>query len=187
MSPTPIREALRLLQAEGLIANEPHHGMVVRTYAVEEADEVYAVRVLVEPLATGKAALRATPIQLRELQKLHRRFVAAARSDHPNTATLNASWHRALYDAAGSPVLLEVIMRLWRSLPARAMWSSSRRDGSIQDHKAIMHALETRDRPRAESLMRDHLESGWAANTERLRQAAAQAETQRRRTTSRTG
>ena len=60
MSPTPIREALRLLQAEGLAVYKPHHGMVVADYPAESVAEVSRMRALLEPLAVELAVRHAT-------------------------------------------------------------------------------------------------------------------------------
>ena len=59
MSPTPIREALRLLQAQGLAVYEPHHGMVVAGYEPESIVEISLMRALLEPLAVELAVGRA--------------------------------------------------------------------------------------------------------------------------------
>jgi len=161
MSPTPIREALRLLQAQGLVEHRPHHGMVVAEYPVEETEEVYRLRVVLEPMAAGLAAERASAEQL---EKIRRRLSAlkeavkagAARVD---AAELNAAWHRAVYEAAGSHYLEEFITRLWDVLPLEAIWLEIRAQASLEEHERITAALERRDAAEAAALFKRHIEA----------------------------
>jgi DNA-binding GntR family transcriptional regulator len=161
MSPTPIREALRLLQAQGLVEHRPHHGMVVAQYTVEETEEVYRLRVVLEPMAAGLAAERASAEQLgtirRRLEDLKEAVEAgAARVDG---AELNAAWHRAVYEAAGSRYLEEFIARLWGVLPLEAIWLESRAEASVEEHERITAAIERRDATQAAALVKRHIEA----------------------------
>src|SRR5215210_986368 len=130
MSPTPIREALRLLQAQGLVEHRPHHGMVVAEYPVEETEEVYRLREVLEPMAAGLDA-----------------------------AELNAAWHRAVYEAAGSRYLEEFITRLWGVLPLEAIWLEIRSEVSVEEHARITAAIERRDATEAAALVNRHIEA----------------------------
>lgn len=176
MSPTPIREALRLLQAEGLLEHEPHRGVVVRTYRPDEAKEVYRLRILLEPLATELAVDRATEAEIEEMRDLHQTLMAAADPGPTQTdaAELNARWHRSIYDASRSPYLIEFIARLWQALPVRAIWLSRRAPRSVAQHVEIMSAIEARDAAAAAELMREHVTFGAASTVEHLRAIEAQ-------------
>lgn len=161
MSPTPIREALRLLQAQGLVEHRPHHGMVVAEYPVEETEEVYRLRVVLEPMATGLAAERANAEQL---EGIHRRLddlkeAVEAEAARVDAAELNAAWHRAVYKAAGSRYLEEFITRLWGVLPLEAIWRESRSEASVEEHERITAAIEQRDATEAATLMKRHIEA----------------------------
>lgn len=161
MSPTPIREALRLLQAQGLVEHRPHHGMVVAEYPVEETEEVYRLRMVLEPMAAGLAAEGASAEQVeniyRRLDDLKEAVEAgAARVD---AAELNAAWHRAVYEAAGSPYLEEFITRLWGVLPLEAIWLEIRSEASVEEHERITAAIERRDASEAAALVKRHIEA----------------------------
>lgn len=107
MSLTPIREALRMLQAHGLVEYRPHHGHVVTRYSIPRAEEIYLLRETLEPLATRLAAQRASERELEEIRGLHGEFRAAAEKEDGEQGVivdLNALWHRAVYEAAHSGV-----------------------------------------------------------------------------------
>lgn len=172
MSPTPIREALRLLQAQGLVEHRAHHGVVVAEYPVEQIEEVYRLRLVLEPMATGLAAERATVEQLEEIRRRHDALREAVRAgdSRGDAAELNAAWHRAVYEAADSRYLREFIARLWGVLPLEAIWLNSRSEASIEEHGRITSAVEGRDASKAAALVRDHIEA-TARLRERLQRA----------------
>jgi DNA-binding GntR family transcriptional regulator len=170
MSPTPIREALRLLQADGLVEHRPHRGIIVSEYTPERAEEVYRLRVALEPIATELAAQRATDEDLAQLAALHDDLVmAVADGLFETAAALNVEWHRTIYAASGSRYLQEFINRLWAALPLGALWVSRCAQRSIEEHAAIMEALLRHDGKRAASVMTQHLARGNAMTAARLR------------------
>lgn len=171
MSPTPIREALRLLQAEGLVEYRAHQGMVVAEYSPESVIEVYRMRALLEPLATELSTERATDAQIAEMRAAHDALHDALQGHDigPEIANLNADWHRAVYTPAESRLLIEFINRLWSAVPVTAFWSTNRSQKSLDQHAAIQAAIEARDVARAADLMREHVEDGARTNLESLR------------------
>jgi DNA-binding GntR family transcriptional regulator len=182
MSPTPIREALRLLQAEGLVVHHPHRGMAVAEYTLESAEEVYRLRGVLEPLATELAVERATGEQVAEMRRRHEELREAVRAGDPRTdlAELNAVWHRELYAACGSRHLQEFIARLWTTIPMQALWLTRRGPRSVEQHEQIMEAVERRDAAAARDLMRAHVDFGATSTAEHLRrigEGAHEAET----------
>jgi DNA-binding GntR family transcriptional regulator len=171
MSPTPIREAMRLLQAEGLLEHLPHRGVVVRSYSAEQAEEIYRLRSLLEPLATELAVQRASDARVAAIRALCDELALAVgeRIAPTNVAELNAAWHRAIYDASESPYLRDFISRLWTALPVRAIWLTSRAADSNSQHAEIMAAIESRDPAEAKRLMKAHIDSGAVSTTRHLR------------------
>lgn len=162
MSPTPIREALRLLQADGLVEFQPHHGIVVASVSASETVEIYHLRGLLEPDAVSRSVPRLDDVQLGELWKLHARVVKAVRSGRGSTVSeTNAVWHWALYRACGSEYLLTFIQRLWDAFPWRTIWAiPGRSERSLEEHEAVMEAVEARDAELAAARMRAHVLSG---------------------------
>src|SRR5438876_12426443 len=80
MSATPVREALRMLQADGLVTHEPHRGMGVAQFSIEDTREVYRLRALLEPLATELAVGRADERARAEIRAVHARLVESVGS-----------------------------------------------------------------------------------------------------------
>jgi DNA-binding GntR family transcriptional regulator len=160
MSPTPIREALRSLEAEGLIANEPHRGMRVADFSTDVAAELYVLRADLEGLATRLAVPRLTQDDLAALRQLEdRRHQAMARGDMAESSALNHDWHMGLYrPAMETPYLTEFIGRLWNAFPWATSWKiPGRSQRSLDDHKAIMIAAVARDATEASRLMVEHI------------------------------
>jgi DNA-binding GntR family transcriptional regulator len=171
MSLTPIREALRMLQANGLVEYKRHHGHVVTRYSIQRAEETYLLRQTLEPLATKLAAQNATAGELRAIRDLHEEFRLVVAGDPPRFADvvdLNARWHRMVYTAAHSTLLDEFIERLWNGVPYQAIWFVQRRHRSVADHEAVTAALEARDPDPAAQAMLDHIGRGRAATIEHL-------------------
>lgn len=171
MSPTPIREALRLLQAQGLAAYSAHHGMVVAEYSPDDVAEVSRIRVELEPLAVALAVQRANADQVAQMRAAHDALRAAHEGPTPRSdaASLNAAWHAAVYRPAGSPLLTDFIARLWAGVPVEAVWRSSRADRSLREHDQIMEAIERGDADAARELMRRHIEGGSKATIDHMR------------------
>jgi DNA-binding GntR family transcriptional regulator len=171
MSLTPIREALRMLQANGLVEYKRHHGHIVTRYSIQRAEETYLLRQTLEPLATKLAAENATADELRAIRDLQEEFRVAVAGDPPKFADvvdLNARWHRTVYAAAHSTLLDEFIERLWNGVPYQAIWFVQRRHRSVTDHEAVTAALEARDPEAASQAMLDHIGRGRAATVEHL-------------------
>jgi DNA-binding GntR family transcriptional regulator len=173
MSPTPIREALRLLQADGIVQHTPHHGMVVAVFSPEAILEVYRLRIPLESLAAEWAAERAHEGHLNQLRRIHKRFERAVAQNPAGSdvAALNAAWHAMIYETSASPTLAEFIERLWNSGGGKAMWISGRAHRAVAEHAQILAALEARDGKCAAELMRKHIGGGAMMHRERLREA----------------
>lgn len=178
MSLTPIREALRMLQAHGLVEYKPHHGHVVTRYSLKRAEEVYLLRSTLEPMATGLAARHATEAELAGIEALHadfRRVAGREEGGHGDAVDANAVWHRAVYSAAHSVFLEDFIDRLWTGMPYQAIWFIHRRLRSVEDHQAVTDALRARDVTAAEAAMHAHIAHGRDATIEHLRAIGAPA------------
>ncbi|HEY4093988.1 MAG TPA: GntR family transcriptional regulator [Baekduia sp.] len=163
MSPTPIREALRMLQAEGLLVGRPHRGVVVADTLPEQLDEVYQLRQVLEPLATEWATEHASDEQLAEIRDLHerlRKLIVDHPDDEEEAAALNEQWHQAIYRATGSRHLPDFIERLWLAMPLNASWFAKERASSVQQHGEVVDAMEARDAAKAAELMRTHVRHG---------------------------
>jgi len=159
MSSTPVREALRILEAEGLVTSTPHRGAVVRDLAGIEADTFFALRAPMESLATRLAVAHLTASDIEKLELLQDEMKTALRDEDDSQLTQsNASWHMIIYNACGSPYLIDLIRRLWMPFHWRGQWVDPRRSQSVHEHQEIIDAIRNRRADHAGRLMQEHIE-----------------------------
>ena len=178
VSRTVVREALRQLESEGLVATDARKGMVVRALTAAEARDLYAIRALLEGLAARLFVEHATTVQRKALAEALQETVRAYATGDPD-CVLRAKneFYRRLFDGAGSETLSSMLGMLhariwrWRALglthPGR---SPDRSRESIANLRAMLAAIQRRDADAAERITRD--EAGKAAQ-EVLRLLAA--------------
>ncbi|MFC3997915.1 GntR family transcriptional regulator [Nocardiopsis sediminis] len=169
MSLTPVREAIRLLAAHGLVEQQANLGAVVSRLGRDSAEEIYRLRLVLEPMAAELAARRATAEDLAEIEAALDRITAARREDRPyDVPELNAAFHRAIYRAAHSAYLLEFIDRLWNGVPFQAISLTGRHEVSARQHSGILAALHEGDGEQAARLMHAHIAEASAETLRRL-------------------
>lgn len=162
MSVTPVREALRLLAAEGIVAFDPHRGARVVEFDEADLDELYLVRSEVESLATRLSTPRLSALEFEELERLTvlQREAESAGNSHA-VAELSVEWHRVVYSAAGTtPYLREFIDRLLHAVPWAAVTAPNRDHRVVADHVALLSILRAGDASGAGEMMRRHILSG---------------------------
>jgi DNA-binding GntR family transcriptional regulator len=159
MSPMPIREAVRRLDAVGLVENVPHRGARVKGLSVTDLAEVYEVRLALETTAIRRAAERFD--EARAEQARESLSVLEAMADDASVAAseAHAAFHFALYDAAESVWLLRMIRPVWQVSERYALeWPQARRlSERASEHREILAACEAGDPDRAASALHDHL------------------------------
>src|SRR5579862_1129054 len=115
MSLVPIREALRKLEAEGFVRIMPHRGVYVSAISRDEMEDVFAIRLAIEGMATKLAVLRITDQEVEKLAELISKMeVALHSSDHLELLDLNQRFHFTLYEASGREYLCSLISHLWQ-------------------------------------------------------------------------
>jgi DNA-binding GntR family transcriptional regulator len=161
MSPTPVREALRLLQADGLVEYRPHHGMVVAAPSTDEIRDTYRLRKELEPLATRWAVPRLGAAEQEQLATLHASLLKAVQAgNNPAAIQENAAWHWALYEQCGSELMVSFIRRLWDKAPWRTVWVVRDPPDVLNDqHAGLQQAVAAGDADEAARLMLAHLET----------------------------
>lgn len=159
MSATPVREALKALQADHLVVYKPHRGTIVADNSEEITADVFRLRLLLEPAATAAAIHRMTPETLERLEALHARLAASDDVSNDVFAERDSQWHWTLYEAAGSAFLSDFIRRLWDSFPWRALVSvTGRRESAVLEHEAMMEAIRSGDPDAVIRKLRIHIE-----------------------------
>jgi len=113
VSRIPVREALFQLEAEGLVLIEPHKGAIVSAFSLEEINDVFDLRVLLEPRMLAQSAPLLTPEDFAEISRLDAEFKGAiAAQDVAQWGQLNARFHLALYRHARQPRTLAIVTSL---------------------------------------------------------------------------
>jgi DNA-binding GntR family transcriptional regulator len=161
VSPTPVREALRRLEAEGLVKYDLHRGATVIDGSFAPSEENYWVRAALEPFAARLAAARITPEELAALEEMHAELCGTPQdSGSINTDAayheLNRRFHFGIYEAARSPLLLALLRLLWQSFPLGPPTVRSRED-SLACHQEILDALQRHDADAAARHTRRHI------------------------------
>lgn len=161
ISRTPVREAILVLQAEGLLQWSPRRGATVRAYGDEELEELYQLRAVVEGFAARRAATRITPEAIAELAASCDRYrELRLAGDVPGIVQENMRFHNTVLDAAGSELLGEVVRRvIERPLVYRSFASYTDEESAAAEHahRALVAAFVQRDAERAEIVMKEHV------------------------------
>ena len=163
VSRVPVREALRQLTHEGFVEERPTRGMVVRRLDEADVETLFDVRASLEDLLCQRVVASASEADLDRVEALvTRAYDALTRGDLRETVALNAAFHAALVEVAGSGVLAAVM----EPVSGRMKWLLSQHDepqAMTADHAAILRALRDRDVVSARRLCRDHLATSRAA------------------------
>jgi DNA-binding GntR family transcriptional regulator len=161
ISRTPLREALKVLAAEGLVELLPHRGARVASLTRADVQHMFEVMASLEALSGELAAVRITEAQLAEIDELHAGMVDAyRRRDLPVYFDRNQAIHERIIFASGNPVLREV----YQGLSARirraryaANTSEERWAAAVREHEAMLAALHARDAAGLAEILREHL------------------------------
>lgn len=155
----PVRDALRRLEADGLVVTGERGTYHVRPFGPDDAREVFALRELLEPYAARIAIPRLDELATRHLANLTTQLVQAARlrDDHDYVET-NRRFHFDLYEYSGMERLVRMISGLWSGRPPfTPIQLASQLEQSVAEHIALMEVIELRRTDRAVELLRMHI------------------------------
>lgn len=157
VSRSPVREALRVLEAGGYLESAPYRGTWVRQLSAEDIEEIYMVREMLEGKAAFLAAEHITPEELANLEKLNQAIdECVQKGDHIRQQELNKEFHFALYAASGKPRLVSLIKSLWDSIAyLRLIYSASRSRGrqTQEEHRSFIEACRAKDGKKLQRLV----------------------------------
>jgi DNA-binding GntR family transcriptional regulator len=182
VSAIPVREALQLLQSEGLVQSVPHVGATVAPVSAESVHEVFTILEGLELVGTRAAAQRCGPADLAVLNEMVGSMdeaLAAGRYDE--WAEQNSRFHLTVSRLSGMPLLAEMTERVLQR------WERVRRyffrgvlvhrvDQAQGEHRELLQAMRRRDLEQTERIVRDHNQGALRAYTEYLRRAPANGE-----------
>ncbi len=169
ISRTPLREALKVLAAEGLVTMKVRRGAYVTEVSEQDLAEVYHLLGLLESDAAGTVAAQASATQREELMLLHHQLEAAAipgREDRERFFQINEQFHMRLLDIASNRWSKQMVADLRKVMKLNrhnSLLKSGRIEESLGEHRAIMAAIEARDRATAVARMLEHFRNGLEA------------------------
>ncbi len=162
VSRTPVREAVKVLAAEGLVVLLQNRGAIVSKLTVAELDEVFPVLAALEGVAGELACRSATDAQIAAIRRLNDRMhVAFAEKDRPAYFEINQNIHGAILEAARNATLFnqhQLVARRANRARYQANLTEERWRQALKEHDAIIDALEARDAPTLGRLMKEHME-----------------------------
>lgn len=168
VSELPVREALKKLAAEGLVEYLPYRGMRVREYSADDVADIYKIRAFMEGMAAYFAAENITAEELNELKALAFQIEELLNpEDLAKHRELNRRFHEIVFTASRRAYLIHVLKQLWMVFPSM-LWGNLSATANkrtveqdaldLEEHLAIVNALEKRNAMEAEQKMRQHIE-----------------------------
>lgn len=161
VSRTPVREALRQLELEGLVTIIPNKGAYVTGITTKDIHDIYMIRSYLEGLCAKWACEHMTEAQIDALEEvLYLSEFHAKKNHHEQMVELDNKFHELIYEGSGSKILYHVlsdfhhyverVRKITLAMPSRATKSS-------QEHAAILEAIKKRDGDLAEALAHEHI------------------------------
>ena len=169
ISRTPLREALKVLAAEGLVTMKVRRGAYVTEVSQQDLADVYHLLSLLESDAAGVVAKRATDAEMAELQALHDELEAAAQAGASGTDhffAVNERFHMRILEIANNRWRNQMVGDLRKVMKLNrhnSLLKTGRIDESLQEHRTIMQALTARDAQLAQQRMQQHFSNGLEA------------------------
>ena len=170
VSRTPIREAIKDLEADGLVEHVPRVGAAIKVLSYAEVVELYEMRAVLEGVAARLAVRAASELELQELVKLNERMVASL-DNATQMAQLNRMFHRALFNAAKNRYLLQSVSMVQKTMLVigpSTLTEVSRASAVIEEHAVLLNALLRRDPVAAELAMVAHIDASHRARLQQL-------------------
>jgi DNA-binding GntR family transcriptional regulator len=168
VSRTPVREALHLLEREGLVRLVPRRGAIVQGFTAADVRELYELRELLEPAAAALATARANAEERRAVQRL------ARLTDRPSGGFApNRDFHHALCAPCGNGLVMRTLDSVWTHRAAEGLFAyQTLPPGAVErlaaEHAAIADAFAEADAARVRALVHDHVRAAGSDALERL-------------------
>lgn len=161
VSKIPLREALARLEQDKLVVSHPNRGFFVKPLSAEEAEEVYALRLLLEPEAAAYACLKATEADQEAAKRALELLDEAASAGRPTVGTLNRAFHMALVRPGGREITTDIVMRLHVMADRYVRKHLEPRGRHVRaeaEHREILKHWLARRADKVNELVRRHLE-----------------------------
>ncbi len=162
VSRTPVREAIRMLELEGLVKTYPRKGAVVAEITIPDLEDVLEVRLALEALAVRKVCRTLTEAQLQELRQLAAKFEETLNGEDVEAcAQADMAFHDAIYNATGNRRLVQILNNLREQMYRYRMEYLKDRNSHrmlVEEHAQIVQALAEQDEEKALAATTRHIE-----------------------------
>jgi len=160
---TPVREALKLLEAEGYVSGDNYRGAIVAPFDIDASAEVLNLRILLETQLVRGAVASATTKDISELTVLAGEFARAFDAgDNESARAANYRFHHRMFEIAGMPQTLHFVQILWARYPFDLINKlKGRVSRAADEHDEMLKAIIASDVSAAMLATRQHIEAGW--------------------------
>ncbi len=160
---TPVREALKLLEAEGYVAGDSFKGAIVAPFDIEASSEVLSLRILLETQLVKSAVEKASAADIAELKVMAQLFADAFdRGDNEAARAANYRFHHRMFEVAAMPQTLHFVQILWARYPFDLINRlKGRVSRAAEEHDLMLAAMIAGDSSSAMLATRQHIEAGW--------------------------
>lgn len=174
VSRTPVREAIRKLELEGLVVMIPRKGAYVADISTKDIADVFEIRSALEALAAALACERITEDELEELERLLVKIAECAeKNDLETLVQLDTQFHDILYRASRNDRLVQIINNLREHIQrfrTSSLATPGRMRETVEEHKALVEAISSRNVELAQRLAQEHIENAENRLLEALRE-----------------
>ncbi len=163
VSRTPLREAFRILQSEGLLSYNSHQGVIVTPVTLKDIENIWEVRYSLEVMGAERAIEKMTDEDLQKLQAIETRLESLQPNDKKNIMKTNADFHMNIMRIADNDKLEKIIREIWVQISviqSISLFKEGRLHTSCIEHKKILEAFESKDKKLVKKCMKEHLAKG---------------------------
>jgi len=161
ISRTPLREALKVLAAEGLVSLEPRRGCTVAELTQQDIDELFPIMALLEGRCAFEAVKKARPADIRKIEDIHEKLEkCAASGDIDKYFEINCVFHELVQKLSGNNWLERIttdLRKFLRLMRGRQLHLPGRLQESLSEHRMLIAAFQNNNPSAAEKIMHDHL------------------------------
>lgn len=159
VSRTPVRDAMKRLEAEGLVITKPHCGAVVFQLSRERLNEIYEIRILMEQYCAARSCIKATDEDISKVEEISMRMLNCSNTSK-EFMQLDRQFHLCICTPSGCTNAIEILEGLWNKCDSfKSIYYSleGRRTGTLSDHALIVRGLKKRDIEATKKAISDHL------------------------------
>jgi len=162
VSRTPVREALKQLELEGLVENIPNKGVVVKGISKQDISDIYTIRLAIEGIAVEWAMERMSEEDVEKLKEIYELMeFYTLKKDYLKISELNTQFHEVIYKATKSRYLEQVLKDFQyyiKTTRNKSLRTPGRLESALEEHKEILDAFITKDPKKAREVLENHID-----------------------------